>query len=299
MSEVKKVLFIVNKFAGTGFQSQVEGRILDICSENNAECSIEYTRSRGHATELALQGVQNKFHFVAAVGGDGTINEVAQGMLHSSVPMGIIPKGSGNGLARHLGIAMDIRGALNNLFNSRIVEIDTFTVNGKLSLNVSGVGFDGHIANLFSKKIKRGLIGYSKLAFKEFFSFEEFPLTLTVENKILEKNAFVVSIANSSQFGNNAYIAPRASVCDQILQVVIMKKMPLHRIDLIYSLFNQTLDKHTAYCETIPVKKISIQTKEPISYHVDGEPCGEHSEFNIEVIARSLKMLVPNHSMAI
>ena len=217
-NEGKKVLFIINRFSGTGFQSKVEGRIIDTCKAHDTECTIEYTQARGHATELAKQAIDNKFDAVVAVGGDGTINEVAQGLVNSPIPMGIIPKGSGNGLARHLTIPVSVPLSLDRFFDSNVVAMDTFTVNGKLSLNVSGIGFDGHIANLFGKTVKRGLGGYVKITVNEFFQFNEFDIELHIGNEIINRKAFVMAIANSSQYGNNARIAPLASVCDGVFE---------------------------------------------------------------------------------
>jgi len=294
-SEVKKVLFIVNKFSGTGYQPAVEGRITDACAAHDVECTIEFTRARGHATELAREGVDKKFDSVIAVGGDGTVNEVARGLVGTSMPMGIIPKGSGNGLGRHLGIPVTIGPALDSLFKSKPVSMDTFTLNGHLSLNVSGIGFDGHIANLFGQDKKRGLAGYVKLTAAEFFTFREFDFTLHIDGQTLPRKAFIMAIANSSQYGNNARIAPAASVCDGLLHLSILKKVPPYRVDFIYAFFTGNVHR-SSYCEVIETKSFTITTATPISYHIDGEPSGTAQEFHIVMNPRSLTMLVPPQS---
>jgi diacylglycerol kinase (ATP) len=292
-SEVNKVLFIVNKHAGTGYRPEVEGKIIDACGQQNIECTIEFTQGRGHATELASQAVANNtFKQIIAVGGDGTVNEVAKGMLHSSVPMGIIPKGSGNGLARHLRIPMSVSGSLQSLFDSRVMAMDAFEINGRLSLNVSGIGFDGHIANLFGADKKRGLQGYAKLTIKEFFEFKEFEFEIETQGQLLKRKAFVIAIANSSQYGNNARIAPAASVCDQLLHVSILRKVPPYRLDVVYSFFTGKIHK-SSFCEVIETNKMVIRVNTPMSYHIDGEPCGKSDVFVIELIPLSLKMLIP------
>lgn len=294
-SEVKKVLFIVNKYSGTGYQPGVEGRILAACETQDVECTIEFTRDRGHATELAKEGVAKNFSRVIAVGGDGTVNEVARGLVGTPVPMGIIPKGSGNGLGRHLGIPVSIAPALDALFKSQPLAMDTFTVNGHLSLNVSGIGFDGHIANLFGKDKKRGLAGYVKLTANEFFRFREFDLELGLNGQTLRRKAFIMAIANSSQYGNNARIAPAASVCDGLLHLSLLKKVPPYRLDFIYAFFSGNVHR-SAYCEVIETKSFTITTPQPISYHIDGEPSGTASHFDIQLNPRSLTMLVPARS---
>jgi YegS/Rv2252/BmrU family lipid kinase len=288
-NEVSKVLFIINKHAGKGYQSALEGAIIDVCGKNNIECSIEYTKARGHATHLAQEG--NHFDQVVAVGGDGTVNEVAQGLLYSATPMGILPNGSGNGLARHLKIPINIPKALDYLMQSKVIAMDTFTLNGKLSLNVSGIGFDGHIANIFGNEKKRGLQGYAKHTLTEFLTFKEFEAQLTTDKECVTKKAFVIAIANSSQYGNNARIAPAASVCDELLHISILKKIPPYRMDFIYSFFNGTIDT-TSFCEILESKNISIKLNHAMAYHVDGEPCGTADEFVIKLQPASLKMLV-------
>jgi diacylglycerol kinase (ATP) len=291
-NEVSKVLFIINKHAGKGYQSELEGAIISVCAKNNIECSIEYTKARGHATELAQDG--KNFDQVVAVGGDGTVNEVAQGLLHTSIPMGILPNGSGNGLARHLKIPLNIPRALEYLMQSKVLAMDTFTLNGKLSLNVSGIGFDGHIANIFGKEKKRGLQGYAKHTINEFLAFKEFEAQLTTDKQSITKKAFVIAIANSSQYGNNARIAPAASVCDELLHISILKKIPPYRMDFIYSFFNGTIDT-SSFCEILESRNVAIKLDHTMAYHVDGEPCGTADEFIIKLQPASLKILVhPN-----
>ena len=161
--------------------------------------------------------------------------------------MGIVPRGSGNGLARHLGIPLKITDAVDQIFDSRILPMDVFKVNGKLSLNVSGIGFDGHITNLFGVKSTRGLIGYVMLTVQEFLKFKEFETEIFVHGNLIKRDAFIVAIANSSQYGNNARIAPSASVCDGLLHINIVKKIPLFRLDFLYSFFSGQLDSLPLY----------------------------------------------------
>lgn len=295
MSEVKNVLFIVNKHAGTGYQAGVEGRILTACEKFDIECTIEFTRGRGHATELAKEGVAKKMKWVIAVGGDGTINEVARGLLHSNTPMGIIPKGSGNGLARHLGISMKMETALNQVLDGEVIVMDTFTLNDRLSLNVSGIGFDGHIANLFSASQKRGFWRYVKLVVEEYFNHKEFEAQFMLENSLSGSfKAFMIAIANASQYGNNAKVAPVASIADQTLRCAIIKKIPMQRgFPFAYQMFTGKLKPGKDY-DCLAFQKGVIQVPHPVAFHVDGEPCGHSALFKIELQPLSLHMLVPS-----
>ena len=292
VSVEKKILFVVNKYAGIGYPSDLERSIKTACERNSASCAIEFTQRKGHAIELAKEAHGQGFDEVIAVGGDGTINEVARGLMQSGTPMGIVPRGSGNGLARHLGIPLKISDAINQIFDSKILPMDVFRVNGKLSLNVSGIGFDGHITNLFGVKSTRGLFGYIMLTVQEFLKFKEFETEIITNGKAIKREAFIIAIANSSQYGNNARIAPSASVCDGLLHVNIVKRVPLFRLDFLYSFFTGQLAT-SSFCEFMEAPSLKIRTKKPMDYHVDGEPCGLHDTFDVELVPAALHVLVP------
>lgn len=295
MPENKKVFFIINKYSGTGYQPEVEGKIITRCGELNLECTIEFTLGRGHATELAKKAVLEGFELVLAMGGDGTVNEVAQGLIHSNVTMGIMPKGSGNGLARHLGIPLKFPAMLELLSSTQFITMDTMLVNDHLSVNVCGIGFDGHIAGLFGKNGKRGLIGYSQLAVQEFFSFKEFNARLTLDGQSIGRDAFIIALANSSQFGNNAKVSPFASVCDQRIDVCFIKKVPLTQVlGFARKMFNGSINK-SSFVEIMQAQEISIQFSSPKPFHIDGESMKPASDFSIKIQPSSLKMLVPTH----
>jgi diacylglycerol kinase (ATP) len=293
MSKLKSALFIINKFSGGGYRPEVEGRIIEECERINIEGTIEFTQSPGHATELARKAVEQKTNFVFAVGGDGTVNEVAQGLVGSDVAMGILPKGSGNGLARHLGLSMSFKKSLEILSSHHEQMIDTILVNGKLSVNVSGIGFDGHIAGLFANKAKRGLIGYAKLILKEFINFKSFDAHVEVNGKSFESKSFIIALANSSQFGNNARVAPHASVCDQLIDVCFVKKVPmLKALGFSNQLFNGTLDQ-SKYVDIIKTKQLTLNLNQPVAYHIDGEAMRASDRFEVAIKPSSLKVLVP------
>jgi YegS/Rv2252/BmrU family lipid kinase len=232
-----------------------------------------------------------------AVGGDGTVNEVAQGVLHTKQIMGILPRGSGNGLARHLGIPIHFKKALHYIGSTAFIQMDSFTMNDHLSINVSGIGFDGHIAGLFGRNGKRGLIGYTKLVLKEFFSYSEFNARLQIGDTNFSQAAFVIAIANSSQFGNNARIAPQASVCDGLLDISLIRKPPISQAPgFVAKMFSGRLHQ-SVYTEIKKGKKITISFPGPMSYHIDGEGKNPMSEFKIQMLPASIRMLVPTTSI--
>ncbi len=293
MPENKKVFFIINKYSGTGYQPEVEGKITNRCGELDMECTIEFTQGRGHATELAKQAIREGFKLVFAMGGDGTMKEVAQGLVHSNVTMGIMPKGSGNGLARHLGIPLKFPGMLDLLSSTQHIAMDTILINDHLSVNVSGIGFDGHVAGLFGKNGKRGLTGYGKLVVQEFFRFKEFNVTTVLDNQAINRDAFIIALANSSQFGNNAKVSPFASVCDKRIDVCFIKKFPLTQaLGFAQKMFSGTINK-SSFVEIIQAQEISIHFPNPMPFHVDGESMDPTDNFSIKIQPGSLNMLVP------
>lgn len=293
MNESNKIFFIINKFSGTGFRADVEGKIIDLCAQAGQECEIQYTQHRGHATELAQEAVRIRCPLVFAMGGDGTVNETARGLIHTPTALGILPKGSGNGLARHLGIPLAFAKAVALVAHHRIETIDTVLINGHLSVNVSGIGFDGHVAGLFGQKSQRGLIGYTRLVLQEYRSFGEFQATLQCDGKEHTRAAWVVALANSSQFGNNARVAPLASVQDQRIDVCVVRKMPLYKAPFFLArLFNGTAHQ-SRYAEIFSARHISIHTRQAIAFHVDGEPLPSQQTWEVAIQPQSLRVVLP------
>ena len=289
-----RVLFIINKYSGSGFQSAIEGRIIDACVQLKLEGTIEYTKYKGHATEFARCAATEGFTRVFAMGGDGTVNEVARGLVHTSTSLGIIPKGSGNGLARHLQIPLNVHQAIKLLDNHQIIAMDTLLINDHLSINVSGIGFDGLVAGKFGENGKRGLIGYSKLIMKEFLHFKEFKAEVILDGKLLHRQSFILALANSSQFGNNAKISPFASVCDQLIDVCFVKKVPiLKAIGFARKLFTGLMNQ-SSYVEILQGKQVTIKFDKPMPFHIDGESMEPTTDFHIVLSPGSLRMIVPD-----
>lgn len=251
-----------------------------------------FTEGRGHAYELALEKVNRDSDVLVAVGGDGTINEVASGIGESGKLMGIIPYGSGNGLARSLGISLDDRLAVLALNKLNINRIDSGTFNDRNFFNMAGIGFDAHISTIFANHITRGLAGYVKTAIAEISNYQCQNYILEIDGKRIVRDAFMISIANSSQFGNNAHISPFASLRDGLLDVVIIKPFPLYQFPILgYKMFNRST--HTSnFVEIMKGKDIRIIREGSGAIHIDGEPCSMGSELRIKVKPLSLAVLV-------
>ncbi len=289
----EKVFFIINKFAGTGFEATIEGSIINACAQLNLEGTLEYTSGKGHATRLAWQAVDAGYSRVFAMGGDGTVNEVAQGLVHTKTAMGIIPAGSGNGLARHLQIPLKFGDALSLMDQFQIIDMDTLLVNERLSINVSGIGFDGHIADKFAKNGRRGLAGYTSLVVKEFRKFREFEVQAMLDHEPWHQKAFIIAIANSSQFGNNARVAPFASVCDGLMDICFIHKVPFtHMVGFLSKMFFGRI-VNSNFVEMKKCTHFTASFPKPAPYHIDGESQPPLQQFVVTMQPRSLKMIVP------
>ena len=287
-----KILFIVNPKAGAGKNLDFLKIISKEINGIKYHFEIKFTQGPKHAAYLSQQAVIDGFSYCFAVGGDGTVNEVAGELKFTNTCLGIIPLGSGNGLARHLKIPMQIKKALQLIDTGKILRIDTLLVNKSFSVNVSGIGFDAHVASLFGKNGKRGLLNYAKIIFSEYKKYNEQEIEINYDGFLLTEKIFVAAFANSSQFGNNAFIAPQASVLDEQIDLVLLKKMSvLKALFLAPKLFLKSIETSDAV-QIIRARKISVTCNNEIALHIDGEPATASNSFNVEVVPESLNVLV-------
>lgn len=286
----KKILFIINPISGGKKKDKLPALIEKTLDQNKFEIHIKFTERPGHASELASQ---RNFDYYIAVGGDGTINEVASSLIHSTSCMGILPQGSGNGLARHVGISMNIAKAIDQLNTAREVAIDTCTVNGKPFVNMAGVGFDAHIGKMFAESTERGFKTYVVQTLSEFNSYRPEQYKLKFEGKELSSEAFLISFANSSQYGNNAYIAPEADLKDGLLDVCILKPFGALNVPGIgLRVFNKSI-KQSKYYKGFKTKELVVERLQSGVAHLDGEPMQFGEKLEIKVVPASLKLLIP------
>ncbi|MBC7389752.1 MAG: diacylglycerol kinase family lipid kinase [Opitutaceae bacterium] len=286
----KKVLFIINPISGGKNKDKIPALIENTLDKNQFDITITFTKAPGHARELAAQP---GFDYYIAVGGDGTLNEVASQLINTEACMGILPMGSGNGLARHMGINMNIEKAILQINTAKIVKIDTCTVNGKPFINMAGVGFDAHIGKLFAESTGRGFKTYVVQTLTEFKNYQSQKYKINYGGKEIVSDAFLLSFANSSQYGNNAYIAPDADIKDGMLDICLMK--PFKVMDVLsigFRLFNKTI-KQSKYLQTIQAKEFTVTREQEGVAHLDGEPMIFGKQLDIKVLSASLKLLVP------
>lgn len=286
----EKALFIINPISGTGKQAHFLETLAQTFNSNAFSYDTVFTEFSGHATELSKKACNN-YSLIIAVGGDGTVNEVAKGLIGSKCVMGIIPLGSGNGLARHLRIPMKTKEALEIINEGQSQYIDTATLNGEHFVNVAGIGFDAHIAHLYAKTVKRGPIEYAKMATQEFQKYKSKEYEVIIEGQSYKLKAFLISFANSAQFGNNAYISPHAIINDGLLDVCLMSEFPkVEAGQLAIKLFNKRLDK-SRYMKIVRGTQIKVISQEPIKGHIDGEPIDLLNEIDIRVNQSALNII--------
>jgi diacylglycerol kinase (ATP) len=287
----KKIAFIINPISGAKDKAKLPGIITKIAAAKNMPVTIEYTSRPNHAAELTRELVAAGYDRIVAVGGDGTINEVARELVNQEAEMGIIPQGSGNGLARHLGIPLAPSKAVEVAIANAAQPIDTATINGVAFFCTAGVGFDALIGNRFAEAGSRGLTTYAKVAIKEFFGYKPKAYTITVDGQKYARRAFLITIANASQYGNNAYIAPQADLQDGILDVVVISKLPLLAGPVFAAKMFLRKIETSPFVEVFKGKSITIEREAEDYIHFDGEPGRMGPTLEVTLHPLSLKVV--------
>ena len=281
-----KALFVVNRRSGAKRRDDVQALIRKSCSWEHAfaECDRETLDATIRHAE------RDGFQVVFAVGGDGTVHEVASRLIGRSPALGIVPTGSGNGLARHLGLPVDVARSLEVCSGARMEMIDTATVNGRPFIGTMGIGFDAWIAEAFAARAARGLRTYLRVGINGFWSYEPQEYELTVDGDTIRRRALLIAIANASQYGNNARIAPLASLQDGMLDIVIVERRSLRAAA---RLFAGSLDRAPGIT-MLRARHVEIRRPASGAAHVDGEPVTLPESLTIDVVPRSLRLLLPD-----
>ena len=283
-------IFIINPIAGSK-RTDLNSEIKNFAEKNQLDFIIENTLHKGNGTEIVSRYLLNGYEKFIAVGGDGTVNEIACKLIGTSGALGIIPAGSGNGLARSLGIPMNLHKALNSLIKSPLRKIDVGSINKKPFFCTAGIGFDAHCAHEFANGTHaRGLWNYVKIFFKNYFTYP-------IQNGLFEgqKVAFyTITFANAPQYGNNAYIAPKAVFDDKLLDCTIVKPHPkIYGFILGYKLFAKKIQNST-YISCLQADNYKIDFDKPALIHIDGEAETEcSSSYEIQVLPHALNIFYP------
>ncbi len=285
----RKILFIINPISGTSKKHRIESLIDRYLCKDTFQYMIAYTRGPMHAKTLAQHAAEEGFDIVVAVGGDGSVNEVAQGLIGTKTTLGIIPTGSGNGLARHLKIPVSYKKAIFCLNRLKIKAIDTVQLNDENFINLAGIGFDAQVSLEFSNFGRRGLFSYLQIIAQHFPTYRPKEYTFMIDGVAYRQEAFLICFANSGQYGNNIYIAPKAQIDDGYLDMLIFRTFPPHATPkLLFDLINKRID-NSRYIQTIRCKEVIFQNP-PSPFHLDGEP--KHIQGNVSITIKPSSLQV-------
>ncbi len=288
----KKVCFIVNPKSGTGKQKCIDQAIEKYIDRNSIDHVVRYTEYAGHAAVLTRAAVAEGMDAVIAVGGDGSVNEVASALYGTNVALGIIPMGSGNGLAHHLKLSFSPKEAIASVNSFKLTAIDTAFVNNVFFVSIAGLGFDAHVADLFAKGTKRGFLSYFKITITEYLKYKPLKYKILIDGKKLKRRAMMIVFANSDQFGYNSSVAPDASIRDGLLDVCIYGKPTLWQAPwLTWLLFTRRITS-IKEVESYKAKEISIYRKKDLPVNIDGEPMQISRDLKVKIVPLSLKVIV-------
>ena len=285
----------MNPISGTTSKAAIPELIEKTLDKQRFNYEVRPTQYAGHASELAKQARDEGADVVVAVGGDGTVNEVARALVHSDTALGIVPCGSGNGLARHLLLPMNIKKSIEIINQCEIHTLDYGLINDIPFFCTCGMGFDAFVSMKFAEAGKRGLITYVENVLREGLKYKPETYEIKDENGVTRHKAFLISVANASQYGNNAYIAPQASMSDGLLDVIIMEPFDVIEAPQIsIDMFNKTLDKNSKI-KTFKCKNLHIHRKSKGVIHFDGDPIMSDEDVDIRLVPKGIKIVVnPN-----
>ncbi len=292
----RRLMLIINPISGTHSKEGLAQEVTERLGTLGYAVDTQYTTCAGDATRLAKVAVQGRYDAVLAAGGDGTINETADALCGTGVPLGIIPSGSGNGLARHLGIPIDPRLALDVIEEEHIINCDHGEVNGRKFFCTFGVGFDAAVSHRFAHQHRRGKLSYIRSTIQEYVQYHPQTYTISSGGKVLTEKAFLVAVCNASQYGNNAYIAPEASITDGLLDITVV-----HAGNLVDSAV-MGIDLMTGYINrntmirTFRAPSAVIYRNSEGPAHIDGEPVIMDDIMDVRCRQGDLRIFTPTSS---
>lgn len=292
MEKRRRLTLIINPISGTLSKKGVDRWVPPMLKRMGYDVDVRFTEYAGHATEIAREAAARGDYGVLACGGDGTVNEVASGLVGTSTALGILPAGSGNGLARHIGIPIDIEKSLKVIGEDYIAPCDCGEVNGRLFFCTFGVGFDAAVSHRFSLKHRRGLSTYISSAIDEFITYHPQAYRIISGDTVITDRAFLVVVCNASQYGNNAFIAPAASIRDGLLDVTVVHEGNLvtHALSGL-EMITGAIGNH-GKIRTFRAKEITIEREEATVTHIDGDPTELPCNLHIRCLPGTLNMFI-------
>jgi YegS/Rv2252/BmrU family lipid kinase len=287
------IAYIINPVSGISDKKAIADHICKAMDTDRFDFEIYYTKCINDGFRQAREFADSGFNRVIAVGGDGTVNEVAKGLLNSNTALGIIPLGSGNGFARHVKISLNYQKANHVAQNGEIISSDYGILNNKPFFCTAGTGFDAQVGQRFAQIGRRGFVSYAQASFMEYFYYSPQNYKITVDGKTFSRRAFMITFANTSQWGYNAYIAPDASLNDGLIDLVVVSPFSFVVAPIIgLRVFTKSL-YHSRNIEIFRAKEVIIEREKAGCIHIDGEPMNEGKTLKVKVIPGKLKVIVP------
>ena len=295
MDKRTKIVFIINPISGTSDKKHIIDLISDYMDSDRFDWTICRTEYRGHAVTIANEASKEGADVVVAVGGDGTVNEVARSLIHTDTALGIVPCGSGNGLARHLYIPMKPEGALQVISDCHIEKLDFGMINLQPFFCTCGVGFDADISDRFAKADHRGLITYARNTIKLGLKYTPETYEITIDGERQVHEAFLITCANASQYGNDFYIAPQASMRDGLMDVTLLEPFSLLEAPrLAIQCFSKTITSNKRV-RSFRCRHLHIKRSAPGVIHFDGDPTDAGEELDVRIVPQGIRMVVNTH----
>lgn len=293
VQKISDVLFVLNPISGDIEKEEALTAIDSFCADNAIKAWYFNTTGENDKQLLETEMQTRQYDAVFAVGGDGTVHLAASVVMHSEIPLGILPMGSGNGLSKDVGIPQELPEALHVLLNFRVKKIDTLTVNNRLSIHLSDLGFNAMVVKLFSEGTSRGPGAYVFLAMQEYLTYEPKNYRIETDTENFSGPAFMVTIANANAFGSNAKINPNGIVDDGKFEICIIEPFPkTAALNILYQLYNDSIQT-SVYSKIISCRQATIHNIDNEVGHVDGEPANFGEMITVKILPKSLHLLLP------
>ena len=291
----KRLLFLVNPVSGVNQEkkSSLSEQVAEVLDASLFDWEVAVSETPGQLFELSRAAAENGIDVVIAVGGDGTVNQIARGIFGSKTILGLVPAGSGNGLAHHLGIPTDVAKSLALISKMKVKDMDTAQMNDRLFVSIAGIGFDALVARKFARTERRGFLSYLKIVTSEYANYRPRKYKMIIDGKPVERQALFVSFANTNQFGYNTIIAPDAKIDDGLLDVCIVKKVPLTQAPQVVGLLLAKKIGTSGYVEIIKAREVKLKRNKKRAVNIDGEPVKLDKDLTIKVNPLSIKVIVP------
>jgi len=289
----KKIAYILNPNAGVTDKKEIVG-LIKLHSPSSMDFEIIHWEYPEQGKQIMARIISEHFTVAVAVGGDGTVNEISKALIGTDIRLAIVPIGYGNGLARHLKIPLNTKEAIRLIAGGEEKRIDSCYINDKPFFCTSGIGFDAHIGKLFAESTHRGFSTYAKITLSQLFRYRPATYRLTINKKQILRKAFLITFANASQYGNNAFIAPHASVGDGLIDICILKPFKIWDLPfIVWKMFHRSIDR-SHFMETYQASEVEVSRETNGPTHYDGEPEVMGQQLLIRILPSSLRVITPS-----